>query len=77
MYTLIRVFVLNIQASLYKDIACHRSEDDKPDNSTVIADGIEMHLSTRAYAHADQGVYFPQTHVTYSFNSSMQRGKLT
>ena len=32
-YNLIYVFVLNIQASLYKDVDCHCSENDKPDNS--------------------------------------------
>ena len=29
MYSLIRGFVLNIQASLYKDVACHCSQDVK------------------------------------------------
>ena len=41
-YSLIRIFVLNINSGqfLYKDVAFHCSQDDKPNNWIVIADEI-------------------------------------
>ena len=54
-YSLIGIIVLNIEASLYKDIACHRSQDDKPDNrdsrrdSKYIDQHVHMHMLIKVF----------------------------
>ena len=45
--------VLNIQARLYKDVACHRSGQ---------LNQCSRWDSKCIYVHADQGIYFPQMH---------------
>ena len=75
----VQVFVLNIQESLYKDVARHRSQDDEQGTGQLNHDSrwdnkcIDQNVHMRIF----KGIYFPQTRVPYNFKYSVQRGKLT